>query len=479
MYSLTGTQAILEEQKNNTITHIFESLNNSGIKYCHWKSNSHLDCSFESKCDFDLLIDRKDQSKFTRFLTHYNFKKKFSSANYVYPGFDDYFFFDKSSGNIFHFHVHYKLIIGKKHQKNYRLPLEKLILNTSVMHETFPIKVIIPEIEFVLLIIRLLLKFSFDLKTIKRLVLKRKIFPANILEEYSYLRNKIDTSLFNEYCSDLFSDLKSLFEVFISKKLDRIHLFRVVLLRTKIFRSLKNYRIYKKTEFEIQKRIRLLSAKANTSWLPAGGITIGFIGVDGAGKSTTIVIIKRWLQGKLSVQTFYMGLPKGNYVWEFYKLFFKTFKKLRISGLAKTFDILKNIYNAKTKLNTFISAEMAKNQGKIVIFDRYPVKELWDFEEPMDGPIIKNSPYWQAKEKEYYEKIKLPDYLFVLITEHEDAIKRKSEHQSEYKQNQIIAKNNSIFQLAKTKQDYLIPVNSSRKRDDVILEIKNKIWDLL
>ena len=118
---------ILNKKINSKIYDIFDSLNHTDIKYCHWKSNSHLDKSFEAESDFDLLIDREDAAKFVNFLHNFNFKQKFSTANYVYPGFEDYLWFDELSGNIFHFHVHYKLIIGKKNQKNYRIPIEKII----------------------------------------------------------------------------------------------------------------------------------------------------------------------------------------------------------------------------------------------------------------------------------------------------------------------------------------------------------------
>ena len=162
----------MKEKKQSKIFEVFESLNRTAIKYCHWKSNAHLDCSFKSECDFDLLVAYEDASKFITFLTEHNFKKKFSSPNYVYPGFDDYFLFDKQTGHIFHFHIHFKLIIGRKHQKNYRIPIENLALQTSVMHSHFPIKTILPEVEIWILFIRSFLKFQLDLRTLKRIILK-------------------------------------------------------------------------------------------------------------------------------------------------------------------------------------------------------------------------------------------------------------------------------------------------------------------
>jgi thymidylate kinase len=471
--------SISHRKMDSKIYYIFDSLKNSGIKYCHWKSNSHLDKSFESKCDFDLLIAREDGRKFVNFLHNFNFKKKFSTANYVYPGFEDYLFFDESSGKIFHFHVHYKLIIGKKNQKNYRIPIEKLILDTAIAHDTFPIRVILPELEFILLIIRLLLKFSFNLRAVKRVFIKGQKIPYNILEEFWHLRNSINKELFSNHCNDIFSDISWLLNAFCSKSPKEMPLYWIILTRYRLIKSLRNYQIYRGRQFITQRKIRTLSSRYNMSWLNNGGVSIAFIGVDGAGKSTTIEIIKNWLSSKLSVKTFYMGLPRGNFIWEILRLFFRIFKKLKINYLSNKFDMLRNIYNAMIKYKIFQNSERAKNQGNIVLFDRYPLKDLWDSNEPIDGPIIQNNAFWQSLERKYYEKIIPADYLFVLLTDHEDAINRKSEHKSIYKQVQIRKKNRAIFQLVKSNKNYLIPINSSRNREEVLLEIKRRIWEIL
>jgi len=470
----------LPEKFDSKIYTIFDSFRNYDINYCHWKSNSHLDKSFESISDFDLLIDSKDTEKFLTLMHDFKFKRKFSSANYVYPGFDDFLGFDEFSGKIYHFHVHYKLIIGKKNQKNFRIPVEKLILDTAISHDKFPIRVILPELEFIFLILRALLKFGLDLKNIKKMIVKRKKFPPNILEEFEYLRKLINKDLFYSYCNNMFSDLLWIFKVLSSKSPQAVPLYWLVAARYRLVKSLRKYRIFGGKQFNTQRRIRILSSRYNMGWLNNGGISIGFIGVDGSGKTTTIDLIKRWLNSKLSVKSFYMGLPKGNLTWEFYRFFFRLFKKLGISFLSEKFNILKNIYSAKIKYKTFLASEMAKNQGNVVLLDRYPLQELWALsDEPTDGPLIKDNAYWQSIERKYYKKIKPADYIFVLMTEHEDAVNRKSEHKSEYKQIAIRQKGREISKLVKSKRNYLIPINNSGNREKVLIEIKRKIWSIL
>jgi thymidylate kinase len=464
---------------NSFITDTFTALNNSDVKYCSWKSNSHLRESFESRSDFDLLIAYEDTTKFLEILSNFNFKKKFSSANYVYPGLEDYLGFDELSGRIYHFHIHYKLIIGKKYQKNFRIPLEKLVLEKSILHNKYPIKVIIPEMELIFLIIRSLLKFNLDLRTIKRVILKKSYFPQNILTEFRYLRDQINIEVFNYYCRKKFANLFWLFKSFSSKYPEDKSVIWLFTRRYRLLRVLKVFQIYRGSQLSLQRKVRILASKNNMSWLNKGGLSIGFVGVDGAGKSTTIAELKAWLFNKLSVKTFYMGLPKGNFFWEFLRLFFRIFIKFRVNLLSDRFNILKNLYSAIFKYRTYSISEMKKNQGNIVLFDRYPLQKLENLDEPIDGPLIKDNPFWAKIEKNYYRKIRPADYLFVLLPDYKDAINRKNEHNSTYKRNQIEKMNQAIVKLLDSNSNCLIPVKSSRNREEVLLEIKQNIWRIL
>ena len=480
-YVLTPLNSTSQVEHHSFIFNVFESLNQSGIRYCHWKSNSHLDLSFQSDCDFDLLIAQADAAKFSKILAHYNFKRKFFSANYVFPGFEDYLGFDESSGKIYHFHVHYKLITGKKFEKNYRFPIEELVLDTSILHPTFPIKVILPELELIFLMVRSLLKFSLDRRTIKRILLHRKKFPPNILNELDYLGNAIDTVKFQELGNNMFAELSWLFREFSSVYPANKSIPWLIVNRHRLLKSLKSLQIYKGRRLNIQRKIRILASKYNLAWLGKGGISIGFVGVDGAGKSTAVAEVSRWLHDSLSVKTFYMGLPKRNLIWELLRLFYRIFKKLGFNFLTNTFNVLKNLYSARIKYKTSMIAEMAKNQGNIVLFDRYPLGEIDGLDEPIDGPIIEKNTFWEKKEKKYYRKMQPVDYLFVLLPNPEDAIRRKSEHEENHKQNQIKKINQTLinFVTSNSTANFLIPVNTSRSRENVLLDIKKHTWRIL
>ena len=198
------------------LQNFFSALNYDEVRYCHWKSNAHLSKSFESKADFDLLISPRQSMHFQDIcIQRWSLKKRFSTADKIYPGMEDYLGFDEATGKIFHLHVHFKLIFGKKHQKNYRLPIEDYVLDTTIWDHSYPIKIIQPEIELVLLILRSVLKVNFGIKNIAKLVLKKNFIPSNILSEYSYLKKKVNKDIFYRYVNDWFPELSKIFRQFI------------------------------------------------------------------------------------------------------------------------------------------------------------------------------------------------------------------------------------------------------------------------
>ena len=80
---------------------------------------------------------------------------------------------------------------------------------------------------------------------------------------------------------------------------------------------------------------------------------------------------------------------------------------------------------------------MLKSQGKIVVFDRFPLKEFWNMDEPMDGPRVGDSSRWKNLECKFYNEIGYPDHIFVLKVNGKASVERKQEHGNGIKQQQI------------------------------------------
>src|SRR5574341_378378 len=64
---------------------LFARLHDADIRYCHWKSNEHLDASLVGTTDVDVLVDRRAIVPFTRILGQSHFKRFVVKPGRGYP----------------------------------------------------------------------------------------------------------------------------------------------------------------------------------------------------------------------------------------------------------------------------------------------------------------------------------------------------------------------------------------------------------
>ena len=130
----------------------FKCLYDNKIRYCHWKSNEHLEQALDGKTDLDLLVHIEDKDRFVQALEDNHFKKIISPPYKQFPGLEDYLGFDHSTGAFSHLHVHYRLVLGQKYIKNHHLPIEDLIFDNLCVKSGIFIPC--PELELILLVVR-------------------------------------------------------------------------------------------------------------------------------------------------------------------------------------------------------------------------------------------------------------------------------------------------------------------------------------
>ena len=91
----------------------FATLNQQGIRYCHWKSNEHLDMALLGKTDFDLLVDPAHRDRFCFQLKAFDFSEVLSPPDKRFPGLEDHLGMDGKTGELVHLHVHYRLVLSQ------------------------------------------------------------------------------------------------------------------------------------------------------------------------------------------------------------------------------------------------------------------------------------------------------------------------------------------------------------------------------
>ena len=474
---------------------VFSYLNDTGVSYCHWKSNSHLMEGLAGYTDLDLLFLEKHKAKVKDILDKFDFKQVVSPTPRNYHYLEDYIGFDRYSGKLVHFHTHYKLILGEQLLKNYHLPIETLMLNSTQLD--YGIKIPASELELLMLIIRSCMKVRIRDILLRLFRIKPSLFPLGILEEYHFLINNYSTEKFKDFF------IKTSLPLPYSKIVEFIRKITAGNLSSVDILKMRYYIFNKLRPFMRHNHIITLKNKLkNNIYLTPGlrkifplhkkhlgnkGILIAIVGADGSGKTTLVKDLTKWLSWKMQVRTLYFGIPKTLSL----KMVNKLISLLRFPvkiGLKKPFAPVVNlghyvsarrwIWIAGKRLRIYRKAFEWTKKGMIVISDRYPLPEFRNMASPMDGPRIQKE--WGSEsgklahlEQHYYSQIRLPDKVFVLKTDINELRKRKKDldfHSHQEKADTV----NSI------KESSHIPIiNANRAYPVVLKELKQRIWAMI
>lgn len=493
---------------------LLEQLNDEGVRYCHWKSTCRLPQSLAGRTDLDLLIDRGHARRFKAILYQHDFKPFVSHPQRQYPAIEDYLGFDQATGRLIHLHIHYRLVLGEQFAKNYYLPLEQCFLG----HSEWRLGVRTPaaELEIIVLALRALLKYRDRDALADMLGLGRTSgIPPAILDEFRYLFDQTTPERIErarqQHVGFVPADLLATFLATIraSPRAGRT-LYR---LRQRVRRELAPYQRQSRLlarcrywraalarQWPLSRLLRRFSPDEDKRKIPAlGGATVAFIGADGAGKSTIIARITRWLSWRMIAYTFYMGSSQPSLVTRALKgaaglarlghtgcqrLFGERSRPtLLAAGLARLLTSLRYLSDGRDRCRRYLAGRRKAAQGAIVIYDRYPLAGAQIFNRTIDGPRIaalcgnQSGPLitWLAQaEERFYRQILPPDHIFALHVGPDVAQTRKPGH----RRAAIEAKSQAIDRLANDSAE-LTHIDAEQPLDQVVLQIQSALWQLI
>jgi len=480
------------------VRNLCRQLETEGISYCHWKSNAMLDRSASGENDLDLLVGRTDAQRFTRLLYQLGFKEAQTVPGWQQPGIVHFYGYDAHSDKLVHVHAHYQLILGHDLLKNYRLSIETSFLECAVQNG--PFKVPIPEMEFIVFVIRMVLKRPLcDLRRHRSLsdsanqelqYLQSQTCQERIPAMFSMYFPDVKLQLFNDCVNSLQPDCSRWARIRTGWRLRRA-------LRTccryswLVAVTLKTWR-----RFTGALRIRLAKLSSRKR-LVYGGMLIAIVGGDGAGKSTAVQQVFHWLAKDFDVMPVHMGKPPRSWltfivdgVIRFCRLLDILFEGKRSpqhsasSGLRPGFDFLhalRCVCTARDRYKAYRKIRRFTSNGGIAICDRYPLPQV----KRMDGPRLghleekaKFSPrltrFLAQMEEGYYRRILPPDLLIVLRVPPNMAVQRKVEENAE----SVRTRSQEIWELD-WPQTYAYVVDASHPQAKVLSELKSLIWSKL
>lgn len=491
----------IEAPVADLIAALLEGLKIESVSYCHWKSNWRIDDWLAGDGDLDLLIAREDVSKFHSVLAQIGFRKALVSPSDELPGIANFYGYDSGLGSFIHVHAHYQLVLGHDASKNYRLPVERDVLESARDHG--PIKIPSPEVELAIFIVRMMLKYS-AIERFARFTLRRSN-DSEVRRELSFLRLRIEEHTFRNVIERLLPTVRpGLIDECQRALLKGDSTLKLVGLRRRLESDLDSYsrlsplheggRRVSAYASAFMRKIGLRGSKRKT--LESGGSLIAFVGGDGSGKSSCVKDIGSLLGKKFKTLTAHLGKPPKSALTLLVigairvRRYIGAFKSLLLTGsVEKTdsfqpkIDFLQRIRwlaLARDRYRLFRKVRRYADNGGIAICDRFPTDNL----NLMDGPRIKESLGGRsptpiearliASEESFYQRIAPPDQLIVLRVDPDIAVRRKKDEPERH-----VRKRSREIWNANWKGTPAKVVDAGRPWNDVVRKVRQLVLEEL
>ena len=482
---------------------LLDDFEREGITYCYWKSSRRVDAALAGETDLDLLVDRIDRHVAEHLLAVRGYKFCPPIASRDHPALASYIGYDDPSGRLVHVHLHFNLVSGAALLRDYRLPWESTVLARAVRHRRFPIRILDPASEALLITVRSALELRradpvairhwSDIK--RKFALDREAIAA-----------RLDPASFRDRVSKIFDGDTT--DIIVESFFAQHPLERQTRLCRRIRKALAPHRAYNCVEAHLRSWARAADCAlrslnrhvlhAPRLWnrrAPGGGHVVAVIGVDGSGKSTVTATVRDWLGAEIDVMPIYFGTGDGRP-----SLAFRPFKMIvplvtwclrtkprgashgRISDrppgiLYSAMMMVWATAVAVEKRGKLRATQRGASRGLVVVADRYPQDEDLEYS---DGPLLPRlayAPGWLRRfEMRCYALARRlpPDLVLKLEVKPKTAARREPDMHPAVIRQRIAAAHGLAFPGAR-----VVRVNAEQPLKDVIRAAKREIWRLL
>lgn len=499
----------------DTPLRVFKEFARESVVYCHWESNAELQEGLLGYKDLDVLVEKGCSRSLNNALIEAGFKRFQAVATNGFPAVEDYLGLDLETGMLCHLHLHHQIVMGEKHLKSYHLPWEQKVLATRVFDHKEKVYITDPNMEILLLLVSAALKLRIRDRIFY--FFRKNYFSNAELSEFHWLQDRLDLDKVIAN-AEMLLPKKSIepFKEIITTSQPTIH--QITQFRKHTKPEMQLYRTY--TAFgagwrQYLRELVWIGRYINKKYLHTavplkrvnvkGGLLVAVLGCDGAGKSTQIKEIQKWLSWKVDVLPVYFGSGDGSSSllrWPM-KLAAKLLRN-RTGIRAEKYQNVSNHHEddaserrsgsrlgliakvlwasalALEKRRKLRKANMARNRGMVVICDRYPQNQIMGFN---DGPllsgllghrssILRAIARWEGRPYSLAEDYS-PDIVIKLTITPDLAVERKKDMCIEESWRRVEAINN----LQYGSETKVKVIDASKPLDEVLLEMKRCIWE--
>jgi thymidylate kinase len=484
------------------IRSLIDELEATDLTYCHWKSNMALPVALEGRTDLDLLVRPESAEAFRAILLHLHFRQADTEDGERFPAMEHYYGFDEETGALAHVHAYYAVITGESLTKNYRLPIEEMLLCNRRMQEG--VRVPTKGAELVIFTVRMMLKHT---SLVELLLLARDW--KNVRREAAWLTEGGSTRealrLVNEWLPVVGTPL---FARSVAALRGRGTLLNRVFLAFRLRRRLREYARHPSIASSIAGLSKLaamvmrrVTGSGKGMALRSGGAVIAFVGPEATGKSTLLSEVQSWLGEHFVVEQIHAGKPKSTILSVAPNLLVPVLRSLLPGYRSGNVEVLYSAEDTSSKpfplifgirsvllaydrraLLTGASARAAK--GTIVLSDRYPSSTAGATDSPQLARYNisrSRSPlrYVLAQvEKRLYSDIPQPDLVVSLSVPVEVAVARNRSRGKEEPEEYVRRRHAQSSQLTFGNTP-VAPICTDRPIDETVAEVKKVIWQTL
>jgi thymidylate kinase len=487
------------------IEKLIEELNTSRIRYCHWKSNLALSQSLSGKTDIDLLIHREDSARFRSILSQLCFRPVAIKDAADFPSVEHHFALDEENGVLAHIHAYFRVITGDSLSKNYRFPIEEMLLGHTRLQGS--VRVPIKSAELIVFTLRIMLKHTslLELALVSRYWKQVKQEILWLLESGS-VEESLD--LLNCWMPSLDPDL---FSECVSALKEPAPLVRRILLGFRLRSQIKMYARHSALRawlVAVQKFADMLFrrlTRAHKELMPrSGGAVIAFVGPEATGKSTLMEEMRGWLGEHFAVEHIHAGKPKPTLMTSVPNLLLPALRSLfpnsRSTRVAEQFIAEKQSGKSRTKypfifalrssllaydrLSLLSRAFKRAANGTLVLCDRYPSLQIGAPDGPQLSQLLVSSKRhsistWLAhKETRWYREIPHADLIIYLSAPLEVTLSRNASRGKKEPEDYVRLRHSRSSNL-EFDNTPVYKVNTDQPFDQTVLEVKKAIWSIL